>query len=597
VQASEEGKAVNRKAKLQFCLAASIVVLSIVTAARGGVIYVDADANGANNGSSWTDGFVSLQAALVFASSGDEIRVAAGIYRPDEDFANPQGSGVREAAFWLKRGVAVKGGYAGWGEPDPNERDVGGWETILSGDLNEDDGQGFVDNGENSYHVVAYSSFIGTAVLDGFTITGGNANATGNLSGGGLINIGGRLSISRCKITGNSANSRGGGVLNDMFGDIALTNCLITGNYAKFSGGIENRYLSEVTLVNCALLGNSAWHGGGLGNVGADATIINCVISGNQVTGRGGGMYNRYDSDVTVTNSILWGNTAFEGPQITLWGNSVLSISYCDLQGGQEDVNVVDSFVDWDHGNIDEDPSFAGPGYRDIYGIWIDGDYRLLPDSGCIDTGDNGSVPVDIDDFDGDGNTAELIPVDLGGDARIVDGDRDGNSVVDMGAYEFFVPPLEVAMHLTPRVLNVLSHGNWLKAHFVLPQEFGMADVDGNSPAMLEPGGIESDHLNVFVNEDGFVEVEARFARRAFCEAGLVDGEVTVTGRLMDGRYFYGVDSIRVIDRRMERVGVLAMYWLANCAGPGWCEGSDVNGDGVVDFADFVLVEGCLIDN
>jgi len=568
----------------------------MVTAACGGVIYVDADANSANTGSSWTDAFVNLQDALLVASSGDEIRVAAGIYRPDEDFANPQGSSAREAAFWLKSGVAVKGGYAGCGEPDPNERDIDRWETILSGDLNEDDGRGFVNNGENSYHVVAYSSFMGTAVLEGFTITGGNANATDNLSGGGLINIGGHLSISRCKITGNSANSRGGGVLNDIFGDIALTNCLITGNRAQFSGGIENRYLSEATLINCALLGNSAWHGGGFGNVGADATVINCVISGNWVTGRGGGMYNRYDTDVTVTNSILWGNTASEGPQITVWGNSVLSISYCDLQGGRQDVNVVDSFVDWDHGNIDEDPCFAEPGYRDIYGIWIDGDYRLLPGSGCIDTGDNGSVPVDIDDFDGDGNTAELIPVDLGGDARIVNGDKDGNSVVDMGAYEFFVPPLEVPMHLTPRVLNALSHGNWLKAHFVLPQEFSMADVDANRPAEMEPLNVESEYINVFVNDEGLIEVVAGFARRAFCEAGLVDGEVTVTGRLMNGRYFYGVDSIRVIDRRMEGVAVLAMHWLEDCAGPGWCEGSDVNEDGVVDFADFVLVEGCCVE-
>ncbi len=51
------------------------------------------------------------------------------------------------------------------------------------------------------------------------------------------------------------------------------------------------------------------------------------------------------------------------------------------------------------------------------------------------------------------------------------------------------------------------------------------------------------------------------------------------------------------VDRRMERVGVLAMSWLEGCVEPGWCEGSDVNGDGVVDFVDFVLVEGCFIDN
>jgi hypothetical protein len=39
-------------------------------------------------------------------------------------------------------------------------------------------------------------------------------------------------------------------------------------------------------------------------------------------------------------------------------------------------------------------------------------------------------------------NTTEPIPFDLDGNARIVDGNNDGNAVVDMGAYEYFVPPV-----------------------------------------------------------------------------------------------------------------------------------------------------------
>jgi hypothetical protein len=571
----------------------------MATATRGGIIYVDADANGANTGSSWTDAFVRLQDALAVASSGDEVRVADGIYRPDEDFANPQGSGSREAAFWLQSDVAVKGNYAGFGEADPNERDIDGWETILSGDLDEDDGQGFANNAENSYHVVAYSSFTGAAVLEGFTIAGGNANTMDNLSGGGLINIGGRLRVSRCKITGNSASSRGGGVFNFTFGDLTLTNCLIVGNRAEFSGGMENRYLSEATLINCALLGNSAENGGGFGNAGADATVINCVISGNRADGRGGGMYNRFDTDVTVTNSILWGNTASEGPQITLWYNSFLSISYSDLQGGQQDVNVVDSFLDWGDGNIDEDPCFAGPGYWDLSGIWIDGDYRLLPGSACVDMANNAGVPVDIGDLDDDGNTVELIPVDLGEDVRIVDGDKDANSVVDMGAYEFFVPPLEVPMHLTPRVLNALSHGNWLKAHFVLPEEFGVADVDANKPAEMEPLNVESEYINVFVNDEGLVELEVAFARSDLCgvASDLDPAELTVTCWLANGDAFYGVQTVRIIDKSLEYIAGCASNWLrSHCGAPDWCGGLDLNRDSAIDFLDFALLAGCGVE-
>jgi hypothetical protein len=343
----------------------------------------------------------------------------------------------------------------------------------------------------------------------------------------------------------------------------------------------------------------AASHGGGFGNAGADATVINCTISGNRADGRGGGMYNRFFTDVTVANSILWGNTASEGPQIALWVDSVLSISYCDLQGGQQDVNVMDSFVNWGGGNMDEDPCFAGPGYWDLSGMWVDGDYRLLPGSACVDMANNAGVPVDIDDLDGDGNTVELIPLDLGGDARIVDGDKDGNSVVDMGAYEFFVPPLEVPMHLTPRVLNVLSQGNWFKAHFVLPEEFAVADVDANTPAEMEPLGIQSEYINVFVNDEGLVELEVAFARSDLCgAAGDFDpAELTVTCWFTNGDAFFGVQTVTIIDKSIEYIAACASNWLrADCGAPDWCGALDVNRDSAVDFLDFALLAGCGLE-
>ena len=103
------------------------------------VIYVDADATGANDGSSWADAYNFLQDALTAAWSGDEIRIAQGIYTPDTNLADPNGSGDRTATFQLINGVTIKGGYAGEGTPDPNARDIELYETILTGDLNGDD--------------------------------------------------------------------------------------------------------------------------------------------------------------------------------------------------------------------------------------------------------------------------------------------------------------------------------------------------------------------------------------------------------------------------------------------------------------------------
>jgi predicted outer membrane repeat protein len=342
-----------------------IVVLVGSVTASGKVIYVDDNASLGGNGQNWATPYRYLQDALGAAVSGDEIRVAEGIYKPDEDSAHPSGTGDREATFRLKNGVAIKGGYAGFGQPDPDARDPNTHKTILSGDLLGHDGPDFVNYGENSYHVVTGSGTDETAVLDGFTITSGSGNynpGSGQLHanqnniilipppepfypknwGGGIYNdSGGRPTLTNCTFTDNCAIMGGGAMYNRGGGSPTLTNCIFTRNRTKYrGGGIRNGPSTKPTLINCAFNENTAgWDGGGMhsdsrstpnlincafiGNIAGDCgggmsnsvanpTLTDCTFSGNVAGILGGGMYERHNKS-TVINCVFTGNFAPNG--------------------------------------------------------------------------------------------------------------------------------------------------------------------------------------------------------------------------------------------------------------------------------------------
>jgi hypothetical protein len=380
--------------------------------AVGKTIYVDDDAVGANNGSSWFDAYIHLQDALTSALYGDEIWVGKGLYKPDQGAS--QTPGDRKATFQLINGMAIKGGYAGLDGTDPYVRDFVLYETVLSGDVNSDDGPNFANNSENSYHVVTGSFTSTTAVLEGFTITGGNANdgtsrPEDDCSGGGLWNNSGSPTVRNCTFSKNSAMYGGG--LGQGFDNTVLTNCIFIGNLGWRGGGMNN-YDSHTIMRNCLFTGNSATaDGGGMYNIHSSPTLINCTLTRN-TAGRGGGLYD-YDSSPILTNCIFRSNSdssgIVESSQIYEYLGSPAVANYCCIQGWTGSLGGV--------GNIGNDP-LLGPD-----------DCHLQSNSLCIDAGDNSAVPSGV-------------VIDLDGDPRFID-DPDvpdtGNGIppiVDMGASE-----------------------------------------------------------------------------------------------------------------------------------------------------------------
>ena len=293
------------------------LALFLVSASEGAVLYVNTGAVGANNGASWTDAFRSLQDALSAAASGDEIWVAAGIYRPT--------TGIdRSISFVLKNGVALYGGFAGT-ETSREQRKWDANETVLSGNIGA---PGEIT--DNSYHVVVADGTNSSAVLDGFTITGGNANGAMDAfkRGGGMHNDGGSPTVRNCSFVSNRADKYGGGIYN-YNGSPAITNCIISENSSgEYGGGMHIWWdASSPVLTNCTFTSNVAHWGGGVCNyLSGSPKFIECVFEQNFASGYGGGMYNENGGPEVLRSVFSWNHATLDGGAMVTKGGAAKTI-------------------------------------------------------------------------------------------------------------------------------------------------------------------------------------------------------------------------------------------------------------------------------
>lgn len=266
------------------------------------------DGRSLKNGLSWATAYdqTQLQTAINSLSvTGGQVWVAQGVYKPTTDVKN------QKASFSMRSRVAVYGGFSA-DTTTPSPRNPSRFPTILSGDIDEDgtpanNSNSVVRNVSNNYNSGSevYFTIDSTAVLDGFTITGGNGG-----EGGGIYNYAASPTILNCIITGNTA-SAGGGMYNTYFATPYFINCLIAGNSAGNGGGIFNYYSGLPRLINCIIRDNMATgSGGGIDNVNVgDPVLINCTITGNSAApGKGGALASSTYSGTRLINCILWNN-------------------------------------------------------------------------------------------------------------------------------------------------------------------------------------------------------------------------------------------------------------------------------------------------
>lgn len=429
------------KQKLNNVLIRRIILISLgmSLSTQGKIIYVDVHVVGANNGSKWTDAYNSLQDALAEANTAAkpvEIRVAQGVYTPDRGVGITRGD--PDITFRLVNGVVIKGGFAGNPGIDPDARHIDVYETILSGDLNEDDAD-ITDSrelsyeptrAENSYTIVTGDDTNDTAILDGITVTAGKSsgmrssygapvlkNCTFSFHPTGMGNLRSDPKLTECTFKGHSLYA-----IHNNGGSLILTNCLFTGN----SGiSVDSGFDNELTLYHCVFKANDsrgaidcwggnlrlydcefrnnvaevacvkAWVDGEFiaencifaGNVGGAIdlnrgrmVVSNCLFAGNR-----GQAIKTLSEYVTVRNCTFSDNISdLEGSALYLWHEA--RMSDCLFWGNSTPV-IRESLNNpslvrycnveggWPgEGNINVDPCFVEPGYWDSNGTPEDAD-------------------------------------------------------------------------------------------------------------------------------------------------------------------------------------------------------------------------------
>jgi hypothetical protein len=306
------------------------VVIMLQNPVNATIRYVKADATGLNNGTSWADAYTSLQSV----TGGDTIWVANGVYKPTT-------TADRNISFQFY-GRKLFGGFVG-NETSLNQRDFSTFQTILSGDIGIPG-----DNTDNSYHVIKYINSSTSEFIDGFRITGGNANLPLTYeANGGAIYVEwpqSQIQVRNCLISGNNA-LYGGGISTREATNTVIRNCIFRNNTAIAGGAFDlGGTTGGCIMEDCSFYDNRASEDGGAISFRRHLYIRRCIFSGNQATGVGGAMHCRTPigpASLVMSNSLVVGNTAASNSALFMpdsdpnMSSISTQIEYCTIAGNK----------------------------------------------------------------------------------------------------------------------------------------------------------------------------------------------------------------------------------------------------------------------
>lgn len=311
-------------------------------------MYVNVNTPSDGDGASWAvarrDLAEALRVAALPCSNVREIWVAAGTYKPDA------GTNRRDLSFALGASVRVYGGFSG-GETLLSQRNPAVNLTTLSGDI------GTAGNSsDNTYSIVAGYDVGPGALLDGFTIVGGNSwgdaggiyldNSSPTIrncvvtgchadgyGGAAACVYGGAAQFEDCTFAGNTANNGGGGTNNYLTNGVAFTRCTFENNTAAWAAGAWMHTASSIAFSDCEFRGNiSTTYTGGVEQFASTSAFDSCIFQDNTAVTYGGGITINQGS-ATLANSHFVSNDAGDwGGAIAVFGGAVVTVSGSEIR-------------------------------------------------------------------------------------------------------------------------------------------------------------------------------------------------------------------------------------------------------------------------
>jgi len=437
------------------------------------------------------------------------------------------------------------------------------------------------------------------ATIKDVTISGGY----GNYGGGLLAYDGADVTISGCTISNNEARVFGGGIFTFQ-SDISILGSTISGNSAGYIGGGMNLFGGVFSIVNSTISDNSAQYVGGLGtglgfgSATTEGAIVNSTITGNsgEVVG---GIANGDESEVTISRSLISGNTATDGgveiynfdygiiitDDFNVFGHAGLSdnSAFHDFTPGANDVNATSDGANIPLNHI-LDTTLADNGGPTLTHNLVVGSPALdmAPDADCV-------APSPTDGVDQRGATR---PFDVAAQGN------DGSDTCDAGAVEAEAPTSlgEATVFVSGRAAGMTGDGVAFGPHDILRWDgSAWSKWFNGDDAGLIPNGKAKHNINAFwIPDPAGSDVVMSFGQNARHVPGIVpkvdgmdlvwwDGDSQSFSLWFDGsdvdltnKTQEKIDALHVLPGSASPIGGSCQaYLLISTQGPGKVRGHD----------------------